>query len=333
MKNFFDTIRRFFRRGELPDHRMVALVVAALLSGGFVLTSVAPVAFEPTTITIPTGTSVHEAGIILREAHVIRSAVLFSMLVGLSEHRTVKAGDYLFARPASVGTVARRVSKGIFGVAAIRVTLPEGTTAAEMYDILAKRLYGLDRETWLQATHGSEGMLFPDTYFIYPAATADHIVAMMESTFELKLKPLQDKITQSGRTLDDVITMASLIEEEAVDPESRRLVAGILWKRLEAGMPLQVDAVFSYILGKNTFELSLNDLKVDSPYNTYTHRGLPPGPISNPGLDAIRAALEPTPSPYWYYLTGNDGTMHYAKTFEEHKLNKKKYLTPVPSPR
>jgi UPF0755 protein len=120
--------------------------------------------------------------------------------------------------------------------------------------------------------------------------------------------------------------MASLIEEETATPEDRRIVSGILWKRLSSGMRLQVDATFAYTIGKGSLELTTEDLKSDSPYNTYRIYGLPPTPIVNPGLDAITAALHPTSSPYVYYLSDKNGVMHYSKTFEEHKLAKAKYL-------
>ena len=121
--------------------------------------------------------------------------------------------------------------------------------------------------------------------------------------------------------------MASLIEEETRTQEERPTVAGILWKRLDIDMPLQVDATFSYINGKNTFELTLDDIADDtSPYNTYAHKGLPPGPISNPGLDSIVAALYPKENPYLYYLADLSGTTHYSRTFDEHKEKKFRYL-------
>src|SRR3989338_8316927 len=120
--------------------------------------------------------------------------------------------------------------------------------------------------------------------------------------------------------------MASLLEEEVKSTEDRKLVAGILWKRLSLNMGLNVDAALTYVLGKTSHELTQEDLKYDSPYNTYRYRGLPPGPISNSGLDAILAALRPTSSQYLYYLTDKDGSVHYAKNLEEHKINKFRYL-------
>ena len=108
--------------------------------------------------------------------------------------------------------------------------------------------------------------------------------------------------------------------------KDHKIISGILWKRIGMNMPLQVDAPFLYILGKTSAELTLADLKKDSPYNTYVNRGLPIGPIGNPGFSALRAAVFPASSPYLYYLSDNEGIMHYAKTFEEHKANKEKYL-------
>ena len=133
-------------------------------------------------------------------------------------------------------------------------------------------------------------------------------------------------IQASGHSLSDIVIMASLVEKEARTDVNRRIVAGVLWNRLALGMPLQVDAVFGYIFDRDTYSPSFEDLKVDSPYNTYTHKGLPPGPISNPGLESIYAALYPTKTNYLYYLTGKDTLMHYARTYAEHVANQTKYL-------
>ena len=133
-------------------------------------------------------------------------------------------------------------------------------------------------------------------------------------------------IAASGHSFSDIIIMASLIEREARRSEDRRMVAGVLWNRIKKGMPLQVDAVFGYIYGRTTYSPSFDDLKIDSPYNTYKYAGLPAGPICNPGLDAIEAALHPAETKYLYYLTGRDGLMRYATTYALHKANIAKYL-------
>jgi len=124
----------------------------------------------------------------------------------------------------------------------------------------------------------------------------------------------------------DIVIMASIIEEEAATAKDRRIISGILWKRLLKGMHLGVDAPFAYDIGKNSATLTTIDLKYDSPYNTYLYGGLPPTPITNPGLDSIDAALHPETSPYYYYLSDKGDTIHYAKTFDEHKVNKERYI-------
>ena len=120
--------------------------------------------------------------------------------------------------------------------------------------------------------------------------------------------------------------MASILEGEARRMETRKIIAGILWTRLEIDMPLQVDATFRYINGKGTFDLTKADLEEDNPYNTYINKGLPPTPISSPGIDAISAALNPIKTNYIYFLSDNDGNMYYAVDFEGHKKNRVLYL-------
>ena len=170
-----------------------------------------------------------------------------------------------------------------------------------------------------------EGYLFPDTYFISPAIKPEDLIEKMSINFNEKI-PNISGISTTTYKFEDVIIMASILEREARTMESRRIIAGILWKRLKIGMPLQVDSSFLYINGKGTFELTLDDLKTDSPHNTYKYKGLPVGPIGNPGEDSIFAAIHPIETKYLYFLTGHDGKMYYGKTFDEHKKNKAKYL-------
>jgi UPF0755 protein len=141
-----------------------------------------------------------------------------------------------------------------------------------------------------------------------------------------KTESLNEEISKSKRSLKEIIIMASLIEKEARGEEDRFIISGILWKRIEKGIPLQVDAPFLYILGKESSELTISDLSTNSPFNTYRYKGLPPAPIGNPGLESIKASLRPTTSPYLYYLHDKNGNIYYAKTYDEHKQNIKKYL-------
>jgi UPF0755 protein len=173
-----------------------------------------------------------------------------------------------------------------------------------------------------------EGYLFPDTYRVFNDATAADIIEKQLDNFASKLTPeLLEYIKGQGKNLFMVVTMASLIEKEVSGEADRKIVSGILWKRLESGMRLQLDSTINYLTGKNDAAPLLSDLDFDSPYNTYRNDGLPPGPICNPGLSSIVAAVYPEKSPYFFYLNRQDtGETIFSKTFEEHVANKKKYL-------
>lgn len=264
----------------------------------------------------------------LSEAHIVAHPRVLSLLLRLLGTATkVQAGAYSFTVPQSALTVAYRLSAGTYGISPARVTLLEGMTVQEYAGRVAAALPEITAEEVIAAGKSYEGYLYPDTYIFPPGADAETVVTAARTAFSAHLNPLLPDIAASGHTLSDVVIMASLIEREARTSESRRMVAGILWNRIKANMPLQVDAVFGYIFNRSTYSPSYADLKVASPYNTYIHTGLPPGPISNPGLDAIDAAIHPTPSLYLYYLTGRDGQMHYAKTYAEHQANQRKYLS------
>ena len=221
---------------------------------------------------------------------------------------------------------AERKNKELAKSREISVTIPEGHSARQIGEIFEK-LGIFSSEDFVQAAQKEEGYLFPDTYRFYKDANPDDVTKKMRDNFNKKITPeIFAEIKKNKKTLSEAIIMASLLEEEVKSAEDRKIVAGILWKRLDLGIGLNVDAALTYVLGKTSSELTAGDLKFDSPYNTYRYRGLPPKPISNPGLDAILAALMPEPSPYFYYLTGKDGRTYYAKTLEEHALNKFKYL-------
>jgi len=173
-----------------------------------------------------------------------------------------------------------------------------------------------------------EGYLFPDTYFVDPETlTPQALFNRMLTNFENKLdSTLRSEIAKTGRSIHQMITMASLIEKESRNNEEKPIIAGILWKRLDEGMVLGVDATVRYALDKWTEPLTITDLETDSPYNTRKRGGLPPGPISNFSYESLKAAIMPVDSEYYYYLHGNDGVIRYARTNEEHNENKRNYL-------
>lgn len=207
----------------------------------------------------------------------------------------------------------------------VAVTIPEGFTLVQMGEVFQKNNLFTVGE-FLVAAEGLEGYLFPDTYKFYETAFPRSVIEKMQNNFKEKTKEFLPEIFRQKKSLSDIITIASIIEKEVHESEDRKIVSGILWKRIERGIGLQVDASLTYILGKTSAELTVEDLKIDSPYNTYKYKGLPKWPISNPGKEAIESAVYPQTSPYLFYLSDSNGVTRYAKDFEEHKINKFKYL-------
>lgn len=301
-------------------------VIVVVGTTAFIRWTHAPKFSEEIVIEIPVGYSVRDIARLLHEKNVIRSTHLFELAIDWSDRESViPAGTYVFKKPENVFAVARRFVEGDHGITRIKVTLPEGVTVRDVLTITAKTLPRVSPNEADAFLH-KEGYLFPDTYFFFTTATTGDVIAAMEKNFFERTADLRKQAEREGKRWEDVVIMASLIEREAATDTDRMLISGILWKRLKIGMPLQVDATFMYLLGKSSAELTVDDLNMDSPYNTYRNKGLPPAPIANPGRASLLAALSPKESPYLYYLSGADGIMHYAKTFEEHKLNKEKYL-------
>jgi UPF0755 protein len=250
-------------------------------------------------------------------------------IVLLGGEKRVVAGDYYFPQAVSVFKVADMLHNGKFGLIAKKITLPEGTSSVEMADILKKELPAFNTEDFLNEVENNnyEGYLFPDTYFFMPNTKAGEAIGMMRENFARQLKSYEEDVTKSKKSLNDIVIMASIIEDEANgSQESKRIVSGILWKRLSLKMPLQVDSAFQYYNGKNSYTLTKEDLTEDHEYNTYTNKGLPPTAITNPGIESIKAAIAPTNTGYLYFLSDKKGNLYYAKTFEEHKRNRELYL-------
>jgi UPF0755 protein len=274
-------------------------------------------------ITVDKGATLKEISENFQNEKIIRYPVLFNSLVRYSGHgKDIKAGKYIFEERLSLIGLIGRLIRGESGIPSIKITIPEGSTISDIDRIFQNRGF----KDFAVRNKELEGYLFPDTYLFLIEDTPDAVVAKMTENLKNKTADLEEAIKNSGRNFDQILTMASLLEKEAAKTEDRKIISGILWKRLDKKMALQVDATLDYALGKNTFELTTEDLRKDGPYNTYTRRGLPPTPICNPGLDAINAAIFPEKTAYWYYLSDKEGNLHYSKTYEEHKLNKTKYL-------
>ena len=292
---------------------VIVFFVLAGFSGYFFLS--APKDFPSgAAIAIEKGKGLAEISGKLKKEGFIKNKYAFALYARVfNKSKKIKYGKYLFNEPVSIFSLLSRFTKGEFGFKPVKVTVAEGLTVKKIAELLGD-FENFDKEEFLEKTVNMEGYLFPDTYLFLPFAETEQIIGTMTDNFKKK----------AGDVGKDIVIMASLIEKEVPDIGDRKIVSGILWKRLKLGMALQVDAVFPYITGKQ--KVLSDDLKIDSPYNTYLHKGLPPGPISNPGLDAVEAAKNPQETSYLYYLSGKDGKTHFAKTFAEHLKNKEKYL-------
>ena len=294
--DFFSANRVFF----------YVLGVIAFLSFFYSLFLNAPANFSPGTIfRIEEGMSLRNVSLELKREDIIQSRLAFEAFViifGGEKH--VISADYLFEARASVWEVARRISKGERHLAPVKVTIPEGFNMHDIVSVFSTKLTNFNKEKFLLEAKDKEGYLFPDTYFFFTTANEEDVLKSLTDNFKKKISMLEQDIMQSGKGEEDIIIMASVLEKESKGSIDRDIISGILWKRLSQGMFLQADAA----------------------PETYKNKGLPKSPISNPGLQAIKAALYPQNSPYFYYLHDKTGNIHYAKSFSEHRQNISKYL-------
>jgi UPF0755 protein len=194
------------------------------------------------------------------------------------------------------------------------------TLRAQSFDPLWKEEFVFLKE--LPAGTSLEGFLFPDTYRAWADQLPEGLMRKQLQEFEKRVPKIEKE--RGKRSFMEILTLASLVEKEVANPDDRKTVAGIFMRRLKEGMLLQSDATVNYVTRSGRTRSTADDLKVDSPYNTYLYKGLPPGPVSNPGDDAIDAALHPAETPYRYFLTDEQGKTYYARTLDEHIQNRYK---------
>ncbi|WP_151737774.1 endolytic transglycosylase MltG [Paenibacillus tengchongensis] len=335
---------------------LVILVLLAAAAGGgawYVWKGMQPVqpAGAPVEFTVEKGMGSAEIADLLEEKGIIRNALLFKgYLRWVDEGSAFMAGTYMASPGDTYDALIARLNAGdVVKEETVVFTIPEGFTAQQVAEKLGEawgqpvELFlklidtgaGLEAVNTLQVPenagvrHRLEGYLFPETYELAKDSTPEEIVeAMLEQlTKELdSIEGWQEKLNVRGLTLHELLTVASLVEREVVVDEERPLVAGVIYNRLDKGQNLEIDATVQYLLDKQKERLLYKDLEVESPYNTYKNPGLPPGPIANPGLASIEAALEPEASDYYFYVTKKDGTQGhlFGKTYEEHLANIKK---------
>ena len=269
----------------------------------------------------------------LADRGVIASSLKFRFLARVRGYdNKLKPGAYTFTENMNEDDVFEKMLTGENHL--VRFTIPEGFGVKE----IAERLYELDlvdKENFLTAAedfapysymtrrpnvqYAAEGFLFPETYDIESDYSIDEILKTMANEFDNQLTPeMRARAENMGLSIYDLITLASLVEREVRFPEDRPIVAQVLLKRLKLNMPLQTDATLQYLMDAPKEEVSIADTQIDSPYNTYQHAGLPPGPIANPGMASIEAVLHPAETDYLYFVADRQGHNHYAYTYEEH---------------
>ena len=291
-------------------------------------------------VDIPTGSGSGSMGRRLAEMGVIRSAPSFRLAVWMrGAGRRLQAGEYRFDRPMTTAEVVDKIARGDVYVRA--VTFREGLNIPEMAAVFESGGFGTAAEFIAAAKNGAlvhdidpaardlEGYLFPDTYTLQRKTTAEELVERMVNRFRKAWTPaLQQQASAHALTVRQLVTLASLVEKETGKAEERPIVAGVYSNRLRIGMGLQCDPTVIYALmlaGRYDGNIRKDDLQIDSPYNTYRYRGLPPGPIAAPGEASLIAAANPADVPYLYFVSRNDGSHVFAATLDEHNRNVTQY--------
>ncbi len=293
---------------------------------------------QQTDVIVPRGSTFGQVVAVLRERGVLENPLAFRLLARLRHvDADVKAGEYRFPAHQTSDEILLRLVRG--EQFAVWVTIPEGYTAHEIARTLAGRALG-DASAYDHLflhdggvtlggsrTLNLEGYLFPSTYLIPTDDQPDQVAKLLVGQFRQELpRDAPERAKALGRTVPEVVTIASLVEREGKADEDRPVIASVIYNRLQRGMPLEVDASIEYTFPEHHDVITKRDLEVDSPYNTYRHTGLPPTPIANPGKASLDAAFAPAKSDYLYYVAKPDGHSAFAKTLQEHDANVARYL-------
>jgi len=287
------------------------------------------------TITIRPGTGASRIAQELKNKGLIRNERIFMWYASSrGDLAKLKSGEYRLSPYMSPAQILEHLKRGGSDSAEVSVTIPEGFTVAQIADTLKTKGIIANTSSFLKIAknpdaidapfdfppNGLEGFLYPDTYRFLPKSKPDKVAQVMVDTFVAQFyKPHESEIKRSPHTLQDTVTIASLIEREAEVPQDRPRIAGVIENRLKIGMRLQIDATIDYALGHHLNHVYFKDLQVESPYNTYRHKGLPPGAIANPGKASLEAALSPEKHAYLFYVASPDGSHVFTTSESEHR--------------
>ncbi len=330
-----------------PARLVLGLIVIAALFIGykwnqfqyFINTPYNPTSTAEKVITIKKGSNIKDIAQELSDTNLLLDAESFSWYARLNNlDKQIKTGRFALSANLNIPQILEIITSN--KTRQEIVTIPEGSTVGEIDQILTglnlinqgefvtavnqfdqySKYSFLDSNQQQKLPHHLEGYLFPDTYYVSADQfSSDNFISLLLNTFQKKALPI---IQNSTRPLAETVNVAAMVEKEANQDKDRPIIAGIIWKRLDAGWMLGIDATLLYL--KNDRSIDQKDLQENSPYNTRNRAGLPPGPISNPGLKSLQAAAEPQESPYYFYLTTRDGQMVYAVSNEEHNANKRR---------
>jgi len=301
MDDNLNKLKKHYTKNKNIFHIFLFFVVALIIYTPFR----APLNNKDVIIHISSLQSINSVSLELENKNAIRNDFTLKLFIKLLKKGTgIISGDYLIERNSPVFVVAWQIGRGHHKIEPIKVTIREGLTNDQIATLLEGKLSGFNKDLFLSSVNNKQGYLFPDTYFFFPLDTTEEIIKKLSDNFENKIKSINSSINESGKSLNDIIIMASILEGEASGKEDIEIISGILWKRISINMPLQVD--------------------VDK--STYTKKGLPDNPLNNPGLMSIKASVTPQNSSYLYYLHDKNGKAHFAVTFAEHKRNIDNYL-------
>lgn len=317
---------------------LLVVVSALFVSARFMLSWTRPNSDSNSrvSIEITRGASLGAIAEKLEESELIRDSFAFEWYVRWNKLASkLQAGEYVIPRNLTFSEIAELLQHG--KSEEIRITIPEGSTIEQIDALLAKKAL-INAGEFIACTNfcdlgfrisSLEGYLFPSTYYENPKTFSNKkFIQRLYRTFQNQTSDLTQKIQESGRTLNEIVIVASMIEREAFGDSfsEKQKISDVIWKRLDERIHLGIDATTRYELNEWKRPLYTEDFEVDSPYNTRRSLGLPPTAISNPGIDSIRAAVSPVDTEYYYYLHDNTGQIHFGRNLEEHNANKRQYL-------
>ena len=340
---------------------IIMLIFIVLIGGGgylYIQSALKPIdstSKKQKTVEIPLGSSVTGIAEKLEANGIIKNAKVFKYYVKLKNEGGFMAGDYQLSPSMDVPEIVSRLKTGkVLAKASFKITVPEGQQLKEIAAIMAKATNQKEDDVFnklndkefiktLMAKYPDiltdeimhstvkyplEGYLYPATYPFYkPNPSVEEMVTAMLDKTRNVLSDYTEESDKKKLSIHQLLTMSSLVEEEATKKADRKMIASVFYNRMKKGMPLQTDPTVLYAQGKHKDKVLYEDLEVDSPYNTYKNTGLPPGPISNAGKMSIEAALEPTETDFYYFLATADGDVIFTKTLDEHNQEKAKHIS------